>query len=135
MDQDNPSKTGSCIYFVAIAGCFLIMSWLVWYMNDRTGPGPIGEDRAGARREALKAVQEADEAGMVNYGWVNKDEGIVQIPVDRAMELVEQEWHNPAQAREQLIERAVKSFKAPPAPEAPAAESKAPAAEAPSAFE
>ncbi len=135
MDHDNPSKTGSCIYFVAIAGCFLIMSWLVWYMNDRTSPGPLGEDRAGARRDALKAVSEADEAGLIAYGWVNKEEGIVQIPVERAMELVEQEWHNPAQAREQLIQRAALSFKAPPAPEAPAAEAAAPAAQAVSDFE
>ena len=103
MDHDNPSKTGSCIYFVAIAGLFLIMAWLVWYMNDRTNPGVIGEDRAATRIEARKAAQEADAAGLEAYGWINKNEGIAQIPVDRALELVEQEWHDPAKARAELI--------------------------------
>ncbi len=105
MDHDNPSKTGSCIYFVAIAGCFLIMSWLVWYMNDRTSPGPLGEDRAGARRDALKAVSEADEAGLIAYGWVNKEEGIVQIPVERALELVAQRFPSRLRPRRRLPPR------------------------------
>ena len=135
MDHDNPSKTGSCICFVAVAGCFLIMSWLVWYMNDRTSPGPLGGDRAAARQEALKAVQEADSAGLIAYSWVNKEEGIVQIPVDRAMALMEQEWHDAAAGRKILLERAALAFKAPPAPESPAADASTPAPEAPSAFE
>ncbi len=130
MDHDQPSKAGSCIYFVAIAGLFLIMAWLVWYMNAKTAPGPLGIDRAAARIEARQAVQEADEAGLKTYGWVNKHEGIAQIPVGLAMELVEKEWHDPAKARTELLARAERSAKAPPAPEAPAQEA-APAAPAP----
>ena len=135
MDNDNPSKTGSCIYFVAIAGLFLIMAWLVWYMNDRTNPGPLGGDRAAKRLEARQAASEADAAGLEAYGWINKDEGIAQIPVDRAMEIVEQEWHDPAKARAELITRAERAAKTPEPAAPPAQQAKPAAAEAPSAFE
>lgn len=121
MEHESPSKAGSCIYFFAIAGLFLIMSWLVSYMNDKTDPGAIGKDRAVERALILKDLQQAEELELVKYGWVKSSaEGIVQIPVERAMELVEQEWQNPEKARNELIARAEKL--APAAAEQPAEE-------------
>lgn len=108
MEHESPSKAGSCIYFVAIAGLFLIMSWLVYYMNVKTTPGAIGKDRAAERAETLQGIREAEEQALVQYGWIDKPKGVVQIPVERAMELVEQEWQNPANARNELIARAEK---------------------------
>ena len=122
MQHESPSKAGSCIYFVAIAGLFLIMSWLVWYMNDKTNPGEIGKDRAAEREVILQEVRQAEETGMARYGWVKSSaEGIVQIPVERAMQLVKQEWQNPEKARQELIARAEKlAGGAPAAEETPA---------------
>ena len=40
------------------------------------------------RLEALRA-QEA--AALGTYGWVDKEKGVVRVPIDRAMELVAQE--------------------------------------------
>ena len=123
MQHESPSKFGSCIYFVAIAGLFLIMSWLVWYMNVKTDPGSIGKDRAAEREVVLQEVREAEELGMNKYGWVKSSaEGFVQIPVERAIELVEQEWQNPAKARLELIARAEKLAGAAVAEAPPAAE-------------
>ena len=31
---------------------------------------------------------QAEEAALNSYGWVDKDAGIVKIPVDRAMEIL-----------------------------------------------
>lgn len=109
MEHESPSKAGSCIYFFAIAGLFLIMAWLVSYMNDKTDPGQIGKDRAVERAQILKDLRQAEELELVKYGWVKSSaEGIVQVPVERAMELVEQEWQNPEKARNELIARAEK---------------------------
>jgi hypothetical protein len=38
--------------------------------------------------EALKALRATEEAALTTYGWVEKDKGIVHIPIDRAMELL-----------------------------------------------
>jgi hypothetical protein len=51
------------------------------------------------------------------YDWQDKDKGIVRIPVDRAKELVLEEWQNPAVAHSNLMERAAKAFA--PAPKPP----------------
>jgi len=51
---------------------------------------------------------------------VNKDKGIVRLPIQRAVELTLQEWQNPAAARSNLISRVDKATAVPPkAPEKP----------------
>jgi len=37
--------------------------------------------------EALKAYQAEENAKLTSYGWVEKNAGVVRIPIDRAMEL------------------------------------------------
>ena len=36
----------------------------------------------------LKALQSAEEKVLASYGWVNEKEGIVRIPIERAIELL-----------------------------------------------
>jgi hypothetical protein len=36
----------------------------------------------------LRQMRAAEEAALDSYGWVDKDAGIVRIPVDRAMEIL-----------------------------------------------
>jgi hypothetical protein len=36
----------------------------------------------------LRQLRAAEEAALNSYGWVDKDTGIVKIPVDRAMEIL-----------------------------------------------
>jgi hypothetical protein len=38
-------------------------------------------------REDLKSLQERDEAILSTYGWVDRNAGIVRIPIDEAMKL------------------------------------------------
>jgi hypothetical protein len=55
------------------------------------GPMPRGSDyeetRAKKRIEKLKTVQEDAEKALNSYVWIDKNKGIVQIPISRAMEL------------------------------------------------
>jgi hypothetical protein len=39
-------------------------------------------------RNELRQMRATEEAALKNYGWVDKDAGIVRIPVDRAMEIL-----------------------------------------------
>lgn len=55
------------------------------------GPAPRGDDyeqkRAKAREEKLKTLREADSKALSTYGWVDKNKGVVRVPIERAMEL------------------------------------------------
>ena len=55
------------------------------------GPAPRGdtfeETRAKKRAEILKTAREADAKELGSYGWVDKNKGIVRLPVGRAIEL------------------------------------------------
>src|ERR1700730_3651296 len=55
------------------------------------GPMPRGSDyeemRAKKRMEQLKSVREDAEKALNTYAWVDKNKGVVRVPISRAMEL------------------------------------------------
>jgi hypothetical protein len=55
------------------------------------GPMPRGSDyeetRARKRMENLKTAREEAEKALTTYAWVDKNKGVVRIPISRAMEL------------------------------------------------
>jgi FtsZ-interacting cell division protein ZipA len=55
------------------------------------GPTPRGsnyeETRAKKRMETLKTVREDAEKTLNTYAWIDKNKGVVRIPISRAMEL------------------------------------------------
>jgi hypothetical protein len=78
------------------------------------GPAPRGdtyeETRAKKRMENLKAAREADAKELGTYGWIDKNKGVVRVPIDRAMQLAVVELAKQKPAPANPI--------APPAPEA-----------------
>lgn len=55
------------------------------------GPTPRGADfeqkRANAREEKLKTLRQTDAKELTTYGWIDKNKGVVRLPIERAMEL------------------------------------------------
>ena len=51
--------------------------------QDRLPPGPRLQTNP---REDLRELRAAEDAVLNSYGWLDKDNGIVRIPIDRAME-------------------------------------------------
>jgi Na+-transporting methylmalonyl-CoA/oxaloacetate decarboxylase gamma subunit len=55
------------------------------------GPMPRGSDyeevRAKKRFEKLKTVRDDAEKALNTYAWIDKNKGVAQIPISRAMEL------------------------------------------------
>jgi hypothetical protein len=50
-------------------------------------PGPLLQSVPGEEFQSLHATQEAE---LNSYGWVDRKNGVVHIPIDRAMELLAQ---------------------------------------------
>ena len=55
------------------------------------GPAKRGSDyeqkRAANRQTKLQAQREQDTAALTGYGWIDKNKGVVRLPIERAMEL------------------------------------------------
>jgi len=102
---------------LAILGTFLVMAVLVALMRHYTATPSLAEDRGAERMKILADFKAANEPLVEKYDWQDKDKGIVRVPVERAKELVLEEWQNPAAARSNLMERAEKAFA--PAPKPP----------------
>jgi hypothetical protein len=63
---------------------------------DNLGKDQEWKETPAARRAYLKSLREAQAKQATSYAWVDQKAGIVQIPIDRAMDLVvaEQGSHN-----------------------------------------
>jgi hypothetical protein len=118
--QPAPERT-ALAYIAGILGSFLIVAGLVWAMLDFTRPAPLGEDRAAARARALAELRAAETEALNTPAWLDQGKGIVRLPIEDAMKMVEQDWgRNPGAARSNLIARVEKATALPPkAPEKP----------------
>ncbi len=47
----------------------------------------VDQKRAQLRMERLKKLQQENQQKLEQYGWVDKQKGIAQVPIARAMEL------------------------------------------------
>jgi hypothetical protein len=101
---------------VGILGTFLVMAALVALMRHYTATPSLFQER-GEERMKIKAEFDAANLPLLKkYDWQDKDKGIMRVPIDRAKELVLEEWQNPAAAHSNLMARAEKAFAPAPKP-------------------
>jgi hypothetical protein len=119
MNSDNCcKKAGVGVYVVAIFGTFLIVGALVWYLRASTeAPSPFAA--RSAERMQIKAEFDAANNPLLNtYDWADQSKGFVRVPIERAKEIILEEWRDPAAGRSNLMARAAIEFA--PAPKVPA---------------
>jgi hypothetical protein len=107
-------KTRVGAYVVAILGTFLLVGWLVWLMRTYTeAPAPFAA-RSAERMQILADFKAANGPLLEKYDWSDQAKGFVRVPVERAKELILQEWQDPVAGRSNLMARAAKEFAPPP---------------------
>lgn len=94
----------------------LIVGALVWAMKHYTTPPSLIAARAAERAKNLAELRESESALMNSYGWINRENGVVRLPLDRAVELTVAAWKTPGQARVDLSNRVEKATYVPPPP-------------------
>ena len=121
MNSEGKSSGTALAYIIGILGSFLIVAALVWAMRHYTQPAPLGEDRAAVRAKALMELRAEEAEALNNPGWIDQTKGLVRLPIEDAMKMVERDWgQNPAAARSNLISRVEKATAPPPkVPEKP----------------
>jgi hypothetical protein len=96
-------RTSFWVTFLAVVGCFaifVIVLYLAYIPQRRLAPEvdltkiPAEEQwkyTAAGRQTHLDELRAKEQAAATSYAWIDKDKGIVQLPLDRAMQLTLQE--------------------------------------------
>jgi len=105
-DVDVPRIALVAAGLVAIAVVVHVALWFqmrgLWSARERALPPPVPV--ASARPEAppeprlqtspeedLRALHREEDEQLESYGWVDRQAGVIRVPIERAMELVAQE--------------------------------------------
>jgi hypothetical protein len=119
--KEKCCKSGM-VYIIAVLGALLIVAVLVYEVRKYTQPAPLGQARAIERAEKLKELHGDEITGLSEVAWIDKDKGIVRLPISTAMDLVVRKWQNPTAAKTDLVDRVEKAnFVPPPPPPKPSA--------------
>jgi hypothetical protein len=103
---------------IGIVGALLIVLILIWAMRSYMQPPPLNQNRAAERAKALADLRGLEHEEQTTAAWIDQPKGIVRLPLEDAMKIVEREWRNPPAARSNLLARVQKAYP-PPAPPPP----------------
>lgn len=128
MKECCQQKTKILISAAGYIGVLFIMAGLIWLMYHYTAPPPPDTARWNERKRNLNELTAQNKELLDSYGWVNKDKGLVRMPVSRALELAVKEGADPAAARALRLARVELATPPAPPPAATNAPTAAPAA-------
>ena len=95
-------KFAGALVLVAVAVIFLLFG-LFRYMLSREGGPPTGRSQVAASEPSrsfpqpqlqetevldLKAIRAAEDQVLNGYAWMDPEQGVVRIPIDRAIDLL-----------------------------------------------
>ncbi len=79
---------GLLLYAGLIVLGFLLVGLLSFYIETtKNGSREDANAVVQGRLKTLGELREQDKQALTTYGWVDKNAGIVRIPIDRSMEL------------------------------------------------
>ena len=99
---------------IIFAVACLLFAALVAFVKFSAPVPAIDADRAAIISQALFQMRTNETALLNHAGWVDRDRGIVRLPISVALQKAESGWRNPAAARADLMARAERA--AAPAP-------------------
>jgi hypothetical protein len=109
--KTHTSASGAAIAFIVASVIFAV---LVVAVKLLVNVPAIDADSAALRTKALFEIRTNEVASLNNAGWIDKQRGIVRLPIESAMKMTESNWQNPAAARADLNARSERA--AVPAP-------------------
>ncbi|MBS0663429.1 MAG: hypothetical protein JSR48_09195 [Verrucomicrobia bacterium] len=93
--SDSPAKSAPLITVLTVLAGFALFVLVVdkFYLPHQTGAFTgDGIRTAEQRKENLAKLHEKQGRQAVTYAWVDQKAGVVQLPLDRAMELTLQHY-------------------------------------------
>lgn len=121
MNAKNSNHSNLLPTFLGLAVAFVAMGVLIRFLNADLQPPPLGTERALERKAALEELRRNSRQQLQSYALLNPQNQTIQIPIERAMQVILEEWQDPATGRARFLERVEKAFAVPAAPAEPAA--------------
>ncbi|HNC24623.1 MAG TPA: hypothetical protein PLU52_10480 [Opitutaceae bacterium] len=93
--SDSPAKSAPLITVLTVLAGFALFLVVVYkfYLPHQTGPFTgDGIHTAEQRKENLAKLHEKQAKQATTYGWVDQKAGVVQLPLERAMDLTLQQY-------------------------------------------
>lgn len=92
-DASAPSNSSFTATLLAAVGGFAIflLILLVAYLPNKAAPAGDGVKTPEQRKAVLAELRGKEKTTATTYGWVDKEAGVVHIPISQAKELVIQE--------------------------------------------
>jgi hypothetical protein len=89
----HESKSSFTATLLAAIGGFAIFLVILFvaYLPNKVPPAGDGVKTPAQRKAALAELRGKEQSAATTYGWVDKDKGIVRLPLERAIELTIQE--------------------------------------------
>ena len=106
-ETPKPNRaSGAALGFIIASLVFIALVALVKFSLKVP---TIDADRAATISKALFEIRTNEVASFNNAGWIDRQRGIVRLPIETAMQMTEHNWQNPAAARADLNARDRKS--------------------------
>ena len=92
----RPVSLFTIVFLFAVFAAFLLVIRYFYHPTTTSAfnatPDNVSKDlewksNAATRREALKELHDKEAKQTAKYGWVDQKAGVVQLPIERAMEL------------------------------------------------
>ncbi|MGB7768976.1 MAG: hypothetical protein WBN22_09020 [Verrucomicrobiia bacterium] len=99
-----------------LVASFLFAAFVLAVRHSMSVPA-IDADRGAVFAKDLAEIRATEAQDLNHAGWIDRQRGMVRLPIAVAMKMAAQEWRNPAAARSDLIAREEKASA--PAPAAP----------------
>lgn len=77
----------------------LLAAFLIYFIYLPLRPEPVGAEQAKERRAKLHQLMAMQHKVVSSYFWLEKDKGIILVPVNRAMDLVVEEYNDPTKRK------------------------------------
>lgn len=88
--SSNSSFTATLLAAVGGFAIFLLILFVA-YLPNKAAPAGDGVKTPEQRKAALAELRGKEKTTATTYGWVDKDAGVVRIPIAQAKELIIQE--------------------------------------------
>jgi hypothetical protein len=95
MSDESPNSDSCCggVPVIRVALGAVLLLGVVWFFYAKHRPAGLGDGvHTVEQREAtLKKLRQREAAAATSYAWLDKEKGVVCLPLDRAVELTIQD--------------------------------------------
>lgn len=107
----NAETKSPFLAFCGILGAIALGAIVIKSVNPNCVLPPLDGERGAERKATRVELQAAAAESLGSYAVVNEANGTYSLPIDKALEIVSEEWKTPSSGRSRLLERAEKAFK------------------------